>query len=139
MTSDAGEMTRLRREVAAMASGLFELAGIPFERTTELQRQVLAAFVFGMIYAAGRLAGRTQPEVHALALGCLLEVFRYSHAQSAAFCQQLVDASSSPAEHDTTNAIIHRGIDGHRQWAQGESDELRANVTGVLRDVGALG
>jgi hypothetical protein len=139
MTSDPGELPRLRREIAAMASGQFDLVGIPFARTTELQRQVLAAFAFGMTYAAGRQAGRTPPEVHALALGCLVDVFRYSPAQSAAFCQQLLEASSNPAAHDTMNAIIHRGIDGHRQWTQGELEELRANVSGVLRDVGALG
>jgi hypothetical protein len=138
MTSGGGELTVLRREIAQMGTALFDVVGIPFERTTELQRQVLAAFAFGMTFAAARAAGRTQPEVHALALGSLVEVFGYSPAQSAAFCQLLIDASANPSEHDTMNALIHRGIDGHLQWAQGRSDELRANATGVLRDVGAL-
>jgi hypothetical protein len=61
MTAVGADLVRLRRDVAEMASGLFDALGIPFERTTELQRQVLAAFAFGMTYAAGRTQSRTTP------------------------------------------------------------------------------
>ncbi len=41
-----------------MTGGLFGIIAVPFEENSELQRQVLAAFAFGMIFAAGKLKGR---------------------------------------------------------------------------------
>jgi hypothetical protein len=51
-------LATIRQEVAAMTGGLFGIIAVPFEENSELQRQVLAAFAFGMIFAAGKLKGR---------------------------------------------------------------------------------
>lgn len=37
-----------------MAEQVIGVVGIPFKQTTELQRQILASFVFGMIFAQGK-------------------------------------------------------------------------------------
>jgi hypothetical protein len=127
-------MARLGRDVVTMATHLFDAVEIPFERTSEVQRQVLAAFAFGIVNAAGMKERLAPPEVHALAIVVLTRVFRYSPEQAAAFAQDLIKATS-PQHHRTTNAIIHRGIDGHMQWERRDLGELRMNVSDVLRRV----
>jgi hypothetical protein len=125
----------IRREVAEMAEGLFDVIGIPFEQTSELQRQLLAAFAFGMTFAIGQLNRLTAPEVHALAIFYLMDVFRYADHQAVAFAENIIAAASDRKHHPTINAIIHRGIDGHRQWHQRE--ELYANLDEMFRVAGA--
>jgi hypothetical protein len=128
----------VRAEIATMASDLFDVIGVPFEQTSELQRQVLAAFAFGMIYAEGKLRELQPPEVQALVTACLMDVFKYSDHQAVAFSTNLISAASSHSRTPTTTgAIIHLGIDGHRQWQQKKTDVLRANLREVLRTVGA--
>jgi hypothetical protein len=128
----------MRRDVGAMGHALFDAIGVPFVRTTELQRQILAAFAFGMAYAAGRTERLTQPEVHAMELASLVDVFGYSQAQAAAFCQELINSAAEPQKHQTMSAVIHRGIDGHAQWQHGNREALVHNVNGVLLELGAL-
>lgn len=127
----------IRRDVAAMAGELFDVIDIPFEQTTELQRQLLAAFAFGMTFAVGQSEQLTPPEVHALAMGCLMDVFEYADHQAAAFAEQLIEASGDRNSHPTIHDVIHRGIDGHAQWSGGKSSELRMNIKGIFRAVGA--
>jgi len=125
-----------RAEVKEMAGGLFRAIGVPFEQTSELQRQVLASFAFGMVFAMGRLKELKPPEVHALAIACLTDVFKYANDQAAAFSIDLVSAASGQGN-PTTKAIIHRGITGHAQWQQGDEAGLRANLQDIFRTLGA--
>ncbi len=62
------DLKALRRQSAEMADDLFSVLGIPFEETTELQRQLLAAFSFGMLFVTGRINALTAPEIHALTI-----------------------------------------------------------------------
>jgi len=106
-----------RDENAQIASELFRVIGIPFEETSELQRQILAAFAFGMTFAASKMKQLPPPDVQALVICCLVDVFKYSDEQAAAFSARLISAASSKDPNDTMKAIIHRGIDGHNQVA----------------------
>jgi hypothetical protein len=127
----------IRREIGDMADELFQVVEIPFEETSELQRQILATFAFGMIFAVGQIKKLTPPEVHALAMTCLMDVFKYADHQAVAFAEDLIAAASSRDVNDTHNAIIHRGIDGHYQWQERKVDELRENIEGIFRALGA--
>ena len=130
-------LAAVRTEINAMATELFGVIGIPFQQTSELQRQVLATFAFGMIFAVGNLNRLRPPEVHALAIACLMDVFKYADHQAAAFSNNLISAALANVRNPTTtSAIIHRGIDGHRQWQQKNLDELRANIEGIFRTLG---
>jgi hypothetical protein len=115
---------------------LSSVLSTPLEETTELQRQLLASFSFGMLFAAGCLNRLAPPELHALCIFLLLDVFEYSKDQAAAFSEDLI-ASASGRGNPTINAVIHRGIDGHRQWEAGRMSELKSNLEDVFKAVGA--
>jgi hypothetical protein len=131
------DLVPVRRHVATVANDLFGVIGIPFEQTTELQRQLLAVFAFGMAFAVGQFQKLTPPEVHALAIACLMDVFQYTDHQAVAFAEQLIAASTDRNVHPTIHDVVHRGIDGHYQWEKGQMDELRANIEGIFQAVGA--
>jgi hypothetical protein len=129
-------LAAVRTEINAMATELFGVIGISFQQTSELQRQVLATFAFGMIFATGNLNRLRPPEVHALVIACLMDVFKYADHQATAFSRDLISAASANSRNPTATSIVHRGIDGHRQWPQKKVDELRANIEGILRTLG---
>jgi hypothetical protein len=130
------DLKGLREQSADMAGGLFSVLGIRFEETTELQRQLLAAFSFGMQFVIGPRNQLGPPELHALAICLLRDVFRYSEPQAVAFAEDLI-ASASGCGNPTTNAVIHRGIEGHRQWEDRLTSELKSNLDGIFKIVGA--
>jgi hypothetical protein len=119
-----------------MGEALFSALGIPFDETTELQRQLLAAYAFGMLFAAGRLNQLTPPDVHALTISVLLDVFKYSQHQAVAFAEDLIQSSSGRGN-PTTNAVIRRGFDGHRLWKARLMLELKSQLEDIFRIVGA--
>ena len=114
-----------------MAAACFNVLNVPFEQTTELERQVIAAFVFGMQHAAGMVAGADAQALHAATVHYLQRDFRYSPEQAIAFAEDLV-TSASGVGNPVINAIIHRGIDGHLQWSTADHAGLSRNITDVL-------
>jgi len=124
-----------RTEVAGYGRDLFRVCGIEFTKTTEMQRQVSGAFLFGIAFAHGRIHGLTPPDVHVLAISMLMDVLAYSAKESGAFSTRLVQATTAGPE-DTMKAIIHRGIDGHGQLTGGEHDGLRQNLLGIFNTLG---
>jgi len=120
-----------------MAEHLIAAVGIPFAQASELQRQILATFTFGMIFAEGQIRRLSPPDTHALTICCLMDTFGYSAEQAGALSTDLVIHSSSKDENDTHKAIMHRGIDGHRQWQAGQTAQLKENVVGILNALGA--
>jgi hypothetical protein len=120
-----------------MARSLFDVIALPFEKTTELERQVVATFAFGMLFAAGQIRRFSPPEVHALSICCLTDVFLYTSQQAVDFASHLTDVSANEAAQPVRNAIIHRGIDGHHDWSTGNTARLRDNLADVLNRVQA--
>ncbi len=78
----------------------------------------------------------TPPEVPALVIACLMDVFKYADHQAVAFAESLIAATSDQSYHPTMNAVIHRGIDGHRQWKAVETDSPRTNIQDIFQRVG---
>jgi len=107
-----------------------------FEEATELQRQLLASFSFGMLFVTGQLNKLASPEFHALSICLLLDVFKYSEHQAVSFAEDLI-LSSSGRGNPTINAVIHRGIDGHRQWGGRLRSELKSNLEDIFKMVDA--
>ena len=129
------DMKALRSSVANMCADLVASVGVPFASTTELQRQMLACFAFGMTFAIGRTEHLTPPEVQALSITMLMDAFKYSGHQAAAFSSHLIESAGGTGN-PAIQAIIHRGIDGHRQWSSGQILELSKNINPVFQTVG---
>jgi hypothetical protein len=129
------DLKAVRQDVRVMAESLFDVLALPFAETTERERQVIAAFAFGMVFAEGQRRQLTPPETHAVAIGLLMDVFKYADHQAADFSADLIATASNPSRHKVTNAIIHRGIDGHMQWERDDIDALTSNVADVLARV----
>jgi hypothetical protein len=130
------DLKPLRGEIAEMAGELFGIVGVPFEQTTELQRQLLSAFGFGMLFAVGQIRKLGPSDVHALAITMLMDVFKYSAAQAGDFARLLIESSGAAGD-PTINTIIHRGIDGHRQWQAKQAHELRGSILEIFKATGA--
>ena len=135
--SDSADIAELCTQNADMASGLFSVVGVPLAQTSELQRQLLGAFAFGMVFTVGQLQKLSPPQVHTLAIALLQDSFDYSLKQAADFADLLIRASADESAHPTIHAVIHRGIDGHHQWQQQQTDTLRANIQQVFQATGA--
>ena len=124
-----------RTQIADHGQDLFRICGVEFAKTSEMQRQVSGAFLFVVINAHGMLHELSPPDVHALAISMLMDVLNYSPEQAGAFSSNLIDATGAGPD-DTMNAIIHRGIDGHRQLTSGQHAGLRANLLEIFEILG---
>lgn len=122
----------IRKENDRIFNHLFDIIEIPFENTTELQRQVLATFSFGMLNAIANINKLTPPDVHALTIIMLEETFKYSKDQSVAFADDLIKAVACKDPNNTHKAIIHRGIDGHYQYINGQLDKVKENILNIF-------
>jgi len=126
------DMKILRSSLVNMCADLVASVGIPFESTTELQRQLLVSFAFAMTFAMGQIEHLTPPEVHALSITMLMDAFKYSPQQAGALSSHLIESAGGRGN-PTIPTIIHQGIDGHRQWSSGQTVELRQNINSVLQ------
>ena len=136
--SDSADLTLLRSQNAEMASQLFSVIDVPFSQTSELQRQLLGAFTFGLVFAVGQLQKLNPPQVHALAITLLQDSLAYSLKQAADFADLLISASADKSVHPTIHAVVHRGIDGHYQRQERQTEALRANVKQIFQATGAV-
>ena len=85
-----------------------------------------------MLHAHG-ISNHLQPqEVHALALATYEDSLHYTPTAAAEAVQHCVGATT-PSKHPAMNAILHRGIDGHAQYVQGDLVGLAKNVNAVLQ------
>ena len=124
-------LDRHQIEANAMGVALLEACGIDFDSSSPLEQALVGTFFFGMLTAHGMLHRLSPPDVHALALRAFAEEFHYSDTAAAQATQACIDAAT-PGVHDTMNAILHRGIDGHRQHISGQVSDLAENIQSVL-------
>lgn len=97
-----------------------------FEQTSELERQILAVYAFGMA------EGMRQTEYLSLnimqvesgIIGMLNSVFQYSIRQAQDFTHIMITNLKSKDPENTYYAIIHRGLDGYYLW----KDEKKKTV-----------
>lgn len=120
-----------RKELNDMAAALLIVADVDFDQATPLEQALVGTFFFGMVTAHGMTAGLTLPDIHALALIVFKESLHYTDSAAAQAVQESINATS-PGYHDTMNAILHRGIDGHAQYLARNTAGLRENINSIL-------
>ncbi|MGF1723162.1 Imm48 family immunity protein [Photobacterium nomapromontoriensis] len=124
-----------REQNANMINSIFSVIDIKLEETSELQRQLLATFAFGMVYADGKIKGLSPVEVHGLVISMLQSVFNYSADQSGEFSSLLIKSASDKSVHSIIHAVIHRGIKGHYQWKKKHCYLLKENIEEIFDEV----
>jgi len=118
-------------ECNKMALAALEAAGIDFDRASSLEQALLGTFIFGMVSTHGMLNNLSPPEVHALTLSVFQEILHYTDQAAAQGTQECINATK-PSHHPTMNAILHRGIEGHRQYSADDLKSLSNNIRFVL-------
>lgn len=114
-----------------MAATVLGAAGIEFDTSSQLTQAVVGTFLFGMIYAHGMMHKLTPPEVHALALVVFRDTLHYGDAAAAEAVHTCINASR-PGYHDTMNAILHRGIDGHAKYLSNNMVSVVDNLRSIV-------
>lgn len=123
------------QELEQMVDQVCELIGTPLAETTELQRQVLAAFGFGAVYSITHRDRLDEPQAHALSIRMLIKPFNYSEQQAVDFADDLIRVASNEEAHPVMNTIIHRGINGHIQFTQEDHEALARNIQEIMEAV----
>lgn len=114
---------------------ILALLNIDLSDTSELERQVLACFAFGVLYANGKEKGFEPAQIHALSIVNLQDSFNYSVEQAADFSGFLVDVASDEKLHKFMNAIIHCGINGYYQLNNRNYIALTENIRNILSEI----
>lgn len=129
--SDKLKIEEAKDEVIFISNKIFTLIDKKFEDTTELERQVLATFCFGMINAIVFKKELNHLQTHSIASTLLTTVFHYSEEQAEDFTQELIN-SMDESYHPVMFSIIRRGLNGYQQYESNEKKQLQANVLEVL-------
>lgn len=107
---------------------------LPFEQTTELERQVLAVYFFGMSNGLMQhLKLKNTPiEIAEMIRNNLVDVFHYSKEQAQQFLDNMISDLQSKDPRNTQYAIIHRGLDGYFAWEKGQKANVIKDVCQIM-------
>ena len=114
-----------------MANDLFNILEINLEETTEIERQIISAFAFGMINAYAIEEKIEPPKIHGTMIAVLINEFKYSEKQASEFVQTLIN-STNREYHPTMYTIIHRGIQAYYDYKEGKEKEVYDNLTYII-------
>jgi hypothetical protein len=119
------------RQLNTMATALLSVSGLDFDHATQLEQALIGTFLFGIIQTHGMFNGLTPPEIHALALLVFKDSLHYTDSAAAQGVQECINATR-PEYHPTMNEIVHRGVDGHKQYLDGNMVALQTNLISIL-------
>ena len=108
--------------------------GIAFETMSELERQVLAVYFFGMADGLRQdiSANEDADKMAKTVINVLMKEFKYSENQARQFFNSIVDDLQSKDPTNTQYVIIHKGLDGYFKWKNGNKNDVIANVCQIL-------
>ncbi|MBY0566059.1 MAG: hypothetical protein K2P70_02015 [Hyphomonadaceae bacterium] len=115
-----------------MAADLLAASEVDFDESDQLTQALVGTFLFGMLTAYAMSKGQGADEAHLTAVAVFEDVLHYTPSAAQEGVQHCIEASR-PGAHPTMNTILHRGIDGHAQYAQGDEFGLRENIQYILR------
>ncbi len=122
----------------SMGNELIELyskeINLSFEKTTELERQVLAVYFFGMSNGLMQhlKLKNTPMEIAEMIKNNLIDVFNYSYEQAQQFFDSMVNDLQSKDLRNTQYVIIHRGLDGYFAWEEGQKSNVIKDVRQII-------
>lgn len=119
-------------EVMEMVDTFLSLVTIDLE--DELDRELAAAYIFGMLNGTAQKESLTPEDVQALMVHIGIDKLTYSEEVAYQMTQFVIDATDEEF-HPTVNAIIHRGLDGYFLYADKEFDALSEDFDEVVQVV----
>lgn len=129
------DLSKYRKNNILIVNEILALLNIDLSDTSEIERQVLACFSFGVLYAKGKEKGLEPAQIQALSIVNLQDSFNYSIEQAADFSVFLINVASDEKLHKFMNAIIHCGINGYYQLNNRNYIELIENMRNILIEV----
>lgn len=107
---------------------------LSFEKTTELERQVLAVYFFGMSNGLMQhlQLKNTVMEIAEIIKNNLIDVFNYSNEQAQQFLDSMVNDLQSKDVKNTQYVIIHRGLEGYFAWEKGQKGNVIKDVCQII-------
>lgn len=100
----------------------------------ELDRQLAAAYIFGMVNGTAQKESLTPEDVQDLMVCIGIDKLMYSEEVAYEMTQFVIDATDEEF-HPTVNAIIHRGLEGYFLYSDQEFDALSEDFSEVVQVV----
>ena len=119
-------------EVMEMVDTFLSLVTIDLE--DELDRELAAAYIFGMLNGTAQKESLTPEDVQALMVHIGIDKLTYSEEVAYEMTQFVIDATDEEF-HPTVNAIIHRGLEGYFLYSDQEFDALSEDFNEVVQVV----
>lgn len=119
-------------EVMEMVDTFLSLVTIDLE--DELDRELAAAYIFGMLNGTAQKESLTPEDVQTLMVRIGIDKLTYSEEVAYQMTQFVIDATDEEF-HPTVNAIIHRGLEGYFLYSDQEFDSLSEDFDEVVQVV----
>lgn len=119
-------------EVMEMVDTFLSLVTIDLE--DELDRELAAAYIFGMVNGTAQKESLTPEGVQDLMVCIGIDKLMYSEEVAYEMTQFVIDATDEEF-HPTVNAIIHRGLEGYFLYSDQEFDALSEDFSEVVQVV----
>ena len=119
-------------EVMEMVDTFLSLVTIDLE--DELDRELAAAYIFGMLNGTAQKESLTPEDVQALMVRIGIDKLTYSEEVAYQMTQFVIDATDEEF-HPTVNAIIHRGLEGYFLYSDQEFNALSEDFNEVVQVV----
>ena len=119
-------------EVMEMVDTFLSLVTIDLE--DELDRELAAAYIFGMLNGTAQKESLTPEDIQALMVRIGIDKLTYSEEVAYQMTQFVIDATDEEF-HPTVNAIIHRGLEGYFLYSDQEFDALSEDFNEVVQVV----
>ena len=108
--------------------------GISFENISELERQILAVYFFGMSDGLRQdLATNSNVnEIANIIINIMIKDFKYSKEQAEQFFDKMINNLQSNNPNNTHYAIIHNGLDGYFKWQKNNKNEVINDICKII-------
>lgn len=119
------------KECFKMSDDLFEILDIELKDITEMERQIISSFLFGMLNGEALEKKINPPELKGILISILINKFKYSEKQSVEFSQNLIN-SMDRKYNPTMYVIIHKGLEAYYDYKENKNNEIYNNLTYII-------
>lgn len=116
-------------ESILMVEKLMTLSNVDLE--DELQNQIFAAYIFGMLNGKAHQVGLLPTDVQALMIRIAMEKLSYNSITATSLVQFLIEATDREF-HPTVHSIIQRGIASYFSYLEGKYKEIAEDMKEIL-------